>query len=405
MLNKNLGNRIVRRSYSLRKTVRPGVFLLILLSLLSCIDEYWPETTSYENLLVVDGRITNGPGPFTVSLSISSRVNSPQIIPYSDCQVSVMDNSGESIEFSQVSPGVYRSAGNGEKGIVGRSYKISIQSPAGNYYESDFEELHSPATIDSVYPILESKTDPNYDYELSGYQFYVNTTSPGESTSYYLWRLEQTYEYNSDFFIHFLFDGNIHPFNPSDSLYTCWITESLHDIYVFGTSELSSPNLSNYPLNYVSTETRALSVRYCLLVKQYTLGEEAFRFWNEVYHQNAGETSLYAQQPFQVRGNIKNINDEQEPVLGYFTVAGQDVKRVFTNPPNSDLDFNYSTCKISDRDYDAYSYIWMTDHRTWPLYVYRDENGGRALTNQVCVDCREKGGNIQKPEFWIDSKP
>ena len=29
-------------------------------------------------------------------------------------------------------------------------------------------------------------------------------------------------------------------------------------------------------------------------------------------------------------------------------------------------------------------------------------SGARAVPNPVCVDCRENGSTIVKPEFWID---
>ena len=49
----------------------------------SCIKEYWPKLESGgENLLVVDGQITNAAGPYTVKLSRSSSVQSPEFIPF-----------------------------------------------------------------------------------------------------------------------------------------------------------------------------------------------------------------------------------------------------------------------------------------------------------------------------------
>ncbi len=41
---------------------------LVLLSIVnhSCVDEYWPDIDSYDKLIVIDGMITNQPGPFQV---------------------------------------------------------------------------------------------------------------------------------------------------------------------------------------------------------------------------------------------------------------------------------------------------------------------------------------------------
>lgn len=380
-------------------------FSLIVIILIgpSCIDEYIPEITAYQNLLVVDGMITNGPGPYKIELSLSSDVNSPEFIPYKNCSVSVLNNHGEVINFTEISDGVYESGVNEQAGIIGDSYKIKILTPSGKHYESEFDELKQATTIDSVYAEVETKIDAVSGYEYFGYQFYVDTKDAIEDVTYYLWRLEQTYQYNSDFTIKYYFDGDLIPFIPTDSLYTCWLTEKVKNIFIQGTGNISDPNLVKYPLNYVSTETREISVRYSLLASQLTIGETAYRFWQDVYDQNAGEASLYTTQLFQIRGNIKNINDLEEPVLGYFTVAGIDKKRIFVDRPLENIPFNYSICEISEGDRDAFKYIRWTDKNTWPLYVCRDENFVTALPHQACLDCRQKGGTINKPDFWIDN--
>lgn len=376
--------------------------VLALLFASSCIDDYWPEITDYQHVLVVDGMITSGPGPFEVRLSLTTHVNNPQYEPLKGCEVKVLDDLGQVIPFNESAEGTYVSPGTGEQGVAGRAYRISITTPDGQMYASELEPLLPPTSIDSLYPVLETKKPPGYSYDLVGYQFYVDTRDAGDAATYYLWKLQQTYEYNADFFIHFIYSGSTEPFSPIDSLYTCYITEDIHDILVFGTAGLSTPNLDKYPLKYVSTETRALSVRYSLLATQLTIGEKAYRFWRDVAEQNAGETSLYTQQLYQIRGNVKNISDDREPVLGYFTVAGKDSKRIFTNRPQEVIDFNYPVCVLGEGDYDAYKYIFWTPKVTWPLYVVRDENGNRALPQKICTDCRKRGGVLDKPEFWID---
>lgn len=376
--------------------------IVLLLCLSSCIDEYWPEINDYENILVVDGMITNGPGPFRVDLSLSADVNHPEYIPLRGCQVNIIDDLGNQIRLLENQEGAYVSSGTGEKGMIGRSYHLVVETPYGEEYKSDPQELLAPSIIDTIQHQLETKQDPKSNYTLNGYQFYISTLASGNESTHYLWRLQQTYEYNSDFFIHFLFDYGNQPFNPIDSLYTCWISQKINDIFVFSSEGLEVNELQQYPFLYVSTETRALSVRYSLLVDQFTIGSTAWSFWNAVAQQNTGEASLYTTQLYQIRGNLHNISDEKEPVLGYFTVAGKDTKRIFVDSPPPTVDFNYSVCELSEGDYDAYSYIWWTPRNTWPLYVVRDPEGRMALPAQGCVDCRRKGGSIQKPEFWID---
>jgi hypothetical protein len=70
--------------------MRIKVFLLImalLVAVASCIDEYWPELDKYEHLLVVDGLITDDPGPYLIRLSLTSNVKDPKQIPYPGCRI------------------------------------------------------------------------------------------------------------------------------------------------------------------------------------------------------------------------------------------------------------------------------------------------------------------------------
>ena len=169
-------HRCIERGTGIVRLLAVSLFLLFMYA---CIDEYWPEINAYQNLLVVDGMITNGQGPFQVDLSLSTRVDVPAYEPYGGCAVSIVDDAGGSIELLETSTGTYRSSDEAE-GIIGRSYKLMIETPSGKQYSSEFDELTAPALIDSVYPVLENKIDPAYDYELSGYQFYLDSKTNKE---------------------------------------------------------------------------------------------------------------------------------------------------------------------------------------------------------------------------------
>ncbi|PLW94406.1 MAG: hypothetical protein C0591_13035, partial [Marinilabiliales bacterium] len=193
-------------------------------------------------------------------------------------------------------------------------------------------------------------------------------------------------------------------FPDADSLYTCYKTDVVQGIYTFSTAGLSETAVNGLPLNYVTTDTRMLSIRYSLLVKQYTVTDEAFTYYNSLQAISSEQGALYAQQPYQVKGNIKSTINPDEPILGYFLVAGIDEKRIYVNrPPSDQVEFYYSVCVLGDADFDAFGFIRWTDRRTWPLYVTTSTSGRRALPHQDCLDCRRHGGTIEKPEFWTDN--
>ncbi len=375
------------------------IFTASLIWLNSCIDEYWPEVSKYENLLVVEGGISNEAPPYTVKLSISSPINENKPQTYTDCSLIIEDGNGNQEFLIETEAGIYKTPQNGMHGEIGEKYKLKIQTPNGKSYESDFDYIKTPVLIDRIDAKIESKGSNDVDHELQGYQFYVNTENPAVDTNYYMWKLVSTYHYQSDYFIKWYFTGQLHRFLPIDSLYDCYTTRSVNSIYTFNTENISNKKLENFPLNFVSTETRQLSLRYSLLVKQYTLSKKAYVYWSALQEQNSDQGSLYSRQPYQIRGNLRNINDNEEPVLGYFTVNSMDSARIFVDRPN--IQFYYSECSINDGNYLQYAEIGANDPVLYPIYVIVYD-GNRAVPGQACADCRQRGGTIVKPDFWED---
>jgi len=376
--------------------------ILFIILLASCVEAYWPTIDKYENRLVVDGGITDQPGPYTIRLSLSSSIDSAIYKPFVNCELVINDEEGTSETLNEVEPGVYMTNIDGIKGETGKSYQLTIHTPSDRVYRSGFEELLAGEKIDSVYGRIEYREVEEYDYNLQGYQFYVDTKLAEKDTNNYLWRLEATFHYQSDYTIRWIFDGELNWFHGPDSLFNCWKTYVVEDFFSMSTRSLSTPKIVAYPLHFVNTETRQLSVKYSLLVRQYTLNQNAFKFWDALREQNASSASLYAVQPYQIRGNIYNVDDPNEPVLGYFLVAGLDEKRIFVDRPKYPVEFNYSVCTLSDRDFEAYSEMYMADPVTYPIYAIETNGGRRAVPHKACTDCREKGGIIAKPDFWED---
>ena len=371
----------------------------------SCVDEYWPDLgAKYEQLLVVDGMITNQPGPYTIRLSLSSSVNHPEFKPLSGYHVIISDDLNNEEVLNEIENGVYQTSPDGIQGVVGCSYKITIMSPDNNRYESEYQLLREPTEIDRVYYELESNTVAGYDHNLVGYQFYIDTKKAESDTNYFLWRIEDTYKYNANHRAKYIFDDFTMDFLiPSDSIYTCWKTRKRKEIITAKTENLTEPVLLNMPMQFVTTETKELSVRYSLLVKQYTISQEACDFWSSLEELEENADWLYTMQPYQIQSNINCISNADEPVLGYFLVAGIDQKRIFVDRPVG-VDWYYNaTCNLITED------LWqllLSMHASWPLYltaVYSEYGQSPALpTRQYCVDCRKSGGELIPPEFWIE---
>jgi hypothetical protein len=365
---------------------------------------YWPELgDKYDKLLVVQGRITTDPGPYTVKLSHSTTLLYPKYFPLSDFEVIIQDNLGNSETLTETEEGVYRTDTSGIQGVAGRYYKITLNDPEGKSYTSDFELLQQPIHIDTLYANLEYGNNVNHSFDVLGYQFYIGTETASNDTNYLRWQMEETYMFTADFKIYFYYDGQLHDFPEPDSLETCWKTEPVWEIFTGTTVGLNQPAISDFPLHYVSFATREFSIRYSLLIHQLTLTEKAYQYWKEIEDQNTAGTSLYTSVPYQIKSNVYNIADEQEPVLGYFEVAGIHTKRIFMDRPPPPIQMYYPICQLTEADYKEYGFMFRTnDWRNYPKYVVVDKNYIRAVPPKSCCDCRANDGTLNKPDFWID---
>lgn len=138
-----------------------------------------------------------------------------------------------------------------------------------------------------------------------------------------------------------------------------------------------------------------------LFTKQYTISEASYDFWDAIRKQNANSGSLYNTQPHQIRGNVINVNDKSESVLGFFEVASVTESRIFVDKP-TDPDIELSGCIIDPM---ALPRALGLGPEYWPVYL-TEENGALGVTGVLaedgCLDCREVGGTIVQPDFWID---
>jgi hypothetical protein len=377
-----------------------NLILILFLIAVGCKDEFFLNVDTYESLMVVDGLITNEEGPHMVKISHTLPVNYLEKIPYENCIVRLIENTGNNEILTEIEPGKYITS-NGIKGIVGNEYSISIITPEGKEYHSDFEELKEPVDIESVYAERDLTLNIDYTYGLPGYRFYVNTKTAAIQQNYFLWSMTESFEYDADHLLDFVETkfGDFVYVNPRyDTLYTCWKTQKVNYIFTGTTSKLSIPQITHQPLHFVGTDTKKLTKRYSVLVQQYTIGEKAYNYWQSIEGQISNENFFTSTQPYTIRGNIENINDEKEFVLGYFTIGSVSQKRIFIE--KSYDPFYYTTC------YAITELEAIRNYKSNHLapYFWTKINGETfGIIDRSCIDCRTDGGNLFKPEFWIDN--
>jgi len=373
---------------------RSLLILLMMGILMSCVEEFQPELDEFDRILVVDGQLTTEEGPYTVRLSISSGLDIIAIEPVSGATVTIVEKNGPAENLLETEPGVYQTQAGGLQGVPGKNYKLQF-SVNGKQYESDYELLKEPPVITEVEPRLEYKAFPDAPEEVPGIQFYVNSATSTYPEDYYLWTQEGTYKYEADYLVYFVFEGILKEFTNKDSLKVCYRTYKVGEIYTANTDNLSVSQVVDQPLHFLPATDKKLYLRYSMLTRQYSISQAAYDFWYSIEQQISSSSSLYSTQPYQIRGNVKNITDTEEPVLGYFLVAGVAENRIFVNRPQ-DVEIYIPECGL---DFMSYPWIFYYPPSEWPIYVTVADNG-RAISGPGCLDCREIGGQLEPPPFW-----
>lgn len=378
--------------------------LLFIIVIHGCKDEISLNSEDNRTFLVVEGLITNEPGPYLIKLSLSSSINKPQFIPYTDCSITIFDNNGNSDLLVEKEPGIYYTSDGGIKGIVGNEYKITIVAPDGKEYYTDFQEMKENIGIDSLYAQYTEQEVLGIPYGVPAYQFFIDTEIAPNKENYFLWTITETYEYNIDKEIQYIETVDqwgqliiiLH-----DTTYTkfetCWKTMNVGNIFTGKTSNLSIPVITNQPLHIVTTETKKLTKRYGIIANQYIIDEQAYVYWNNIQKQSSDVNFINSTQPLPIRGNVKNTNDKEDIVLGYFTVASVSREKLFVNALTGP--FYYSKCIVI---IDEEGIVNLKERYGPPWFFVENDNGIVGITYPDCIDCRTDGGYLEKPDFWED---
>jgi hypothetical protein len=378
--------------------IRACIFYMffIMVAFASCIKSFVPDVPKYDEAPVVDGAITDAPGPYTVKLSKSSRLQElSKFNAYRGCKVMIEDDLGNKTTLTEHASGVYQTDSAALQGIPGRSYKLTISTPEGETYASAPELLLKGLGIKSVYKELEHKSDPNLFYGRDGYQFYVDAETPPTTNNYILWRAQCTYKFQTDFNIICYYDHGVHPVFEGDTFKTCYRTLDILELYLLNTNDLRQQEIKGIALNYEDNYTKALTIRYSLKVSQFTLNQAAFIYWSTIKKMMSANGELYTTQPYQPKNNLRNITHPDKPILGYFTVAGLSEKRIFVNHPP--IINRVEVCEIGDPQPNVLKWFVNTPS-VWPVY-YANNGGSPYYLSQECVDCRVEGTQA-KPSFW-----
>jgi len=374
-------------------------FFAIVVMFTSCIRDYDPDILAKdETKYVVSGVVANGDSIQTVNVSTSSSINAPKYYPVIGCDVKLIDDQGDVFPLEDGGNGKYSGKVDSAFLQPGSMFKVEVTTSTGDKIESDFDQITAGPALDTVYYERQDLQGNQLSALRMGIQFYTNLNGAASDSKYYRWEAIETWEYHAMYPLEWYYDGSIHHVYPPDySNNVCWITKRVPDIFLLSTENLSENRYERYPLHFVDNRTSRLAYGYSLLVKQYSLSNVAYEYFEQVRINTNPTGGLYDKQPLVVKGNLHNLNHPENVVLGYFSASSVSSKRIFVKDVEDlTLDF-FNDCSTLE----LRAGLKQIPRDQYPGYLEGDQMGYKNyLLDKTCVNCTLSGGTKTKPAFW-----
>lgn len=359
------------------------VFLASLFTVIGCVEPFSPpEVNSDEGYLVIDGFLNIGSDTSRIELSHTQNTNAQtSIITEPGAKVTVEGEKGETYTFTEKGNGSYYLPPYAFN--TAQKYRLRVKTRVGGEYLSDFVEVKNTPAIDAI----EGKIDTRQDAMV----MQVNTHDATNSTRFYRWKFEETWEYRAAFYSSLELVKGVIDYRKED-INLCWRTMKSSNILLGSTIKLSQDIIKDLPITTVPISTNKLYIKYSILVKQYGLTQDAFEYWTNLAKTTEGTGSLFDPLPSQITGNIRSTTNPKELVFGYFSAAVEQKKRIFLTPNLG----RYPTCSAPDT-------LKIEDalKSSATLMNYTGERSELILaTSAYCADCRAQGGVTKRPSFW-----
>lgn len=328
---------------------------IILLLPLACIEPYKIEVPEGEQLLTVEGIITNGPGPHVISITRSATYGSifeGLIRPVTQATVAIRDNEGKLTLLTESlnSRGAY-STPLGFQAEIGKSYTLLIETQEGKIYSSTPERIESVPNLEKLSVRTLTIDQEGGGNPRSGIQLIAEVNDPADQNNFYYWRNGPSVyilETRPDLFTPRPSDTNpSRDPQPKACCAVCYKEEISNNQSLFLAIDDNFNGLTTQiPVAFIEDDGLRFVNKFRIDIKQLGISQEAYRFLRLVKQQAEISGSIFDPPPATIRGNMISLDNPDEVVLGYFIAAGESVKRIYVD--KDDLTFKQNKAIIPD---------------------------------------------------------
>lgn len=320
---------------SKRKYIYYPFFILCLF--FSCIDPFELNLEDGEtNFLVIDGDFT----PDKRSHKLQMYYTNSQVVrkrrPVEGAMAYLVDENGQQEAYEDLGNGAYELMGTTIKGEVGQSYFVKIDLPNGEKYRSKPASIPRKIRGDSTYiqfGFVEELLITGAITRKSFLEVFVDSPLPTDGEDYWLkWDVSTLYSFP---------ELICSPLGPPPDI--CFIPGK-NDLQLvtilngerFGDNRIEKLKVNSKQLTINDFEFRG---KHYFLVNQQSINKEAHDYWDKLNRVANQTGSIFDAPPAGVQGNLYNVNDESEMVLGYFELMNTDSLRGYTNAAELSTDY------------------------------------------------------------------
>lgn len=363
-----------------------------------CLEPYAPpDASAAVDILVVDGFLDHGRSSASVRLTRAVALASTETpSPEEHAKVTIEESDGATIALTaDTIAGSY--IANDLTINPDKQYRLHITTQQGREYLSDFENVYRTPDIDSV----------TWRGTAAGTTVYASAHDATGNARYYVWDYAETYEYRSTYAPGYqVRNREVVQLHEEEYVNRCWATNTATSILIHSTKNLGVDAMLDYPLVFLPVRSIKISIRYSILVKLKVVSEKNYAFWQQLKNTTESIGGLFDPMPSQVVGNVHNIRDAKEPVLGYFGVGELKEKRIFIKHDELPEELQLVTLKPSGCEIDTLllEFIEGLPDKSYLIYPVGANGpgtaGGYTTAEPICMDCRVQGGVTKRPDFW-----
>lgn len=284
--------------------------------LLGCVEPITIDSIGEaEGQLVIEGWINDVDEVVFVSLGTSTSDGVGENTLGVGAIVTIADNSGNTSLLDEVFPGLYATVSDSLMGVVGESYTLNVFLKDGRSYASD------PVTIPTPVEFGETRDEPIESRGLTDDRIPFVSYSNDIFTQLRNTADEHFVQIETRGWANVRVDYQLEAPGPL----TCWqIRDPVKREITLATNSGINRDAYEIEVTNVVVDSR---MNYIIDIYANAMSREAFVFWSEAQRQLGRGGGVFDPPFAPVVGNIRNVDDPEEVVLGYFHAYARTMTR------------------------------------------------------------------------------